>query len=62
MKKSILKLGKTLEKSEQKQINGGASCPTYPASRCLACGGYPLSNGCCLGTMETHQCLRGVIE
>ncbi len=60
MKKSILNLGKALEKAEQKQINGGASCPTYSAKRCLACGGYPLPNGCCLGTTETHQCLSGI--
>ncbi|CAL2060357.1 hypothetical protein [Tenacibaculum sp. 190524A05c] len=60
MKKSILNLGKSLNKVEQKQINGGFNCPTYPAERCLACGGGPLPNGCCLGSMETHYCLRGL--
>ena len=58
MKKSILKLGKTLNKVQQKQINGGANCPIYPASECLACGGHPLANGCCFGSMQTHACLR----
>ncbi len=58
MKKSILNLGKALEKAQQVQINGGANCPTYPASRCLACGGHPLANGCCFGSMQTHACLR----
>jgi hypothetical protein len=58
MKKSILNLGKALEKAQQVQINGGANCPTYPASRCLACGGHPLTNGCCFGSMQTHACLR----
>lgn len=54
---------KALSKEEQKTINGGShameGCPTYPASACLACGGYPLPNGCCLGTEETHCCLSG---
>ncbi|MGG8497129.1 hypothetical protein ACQY1Q_11980 [Tenacibaculum sp. TC6] len=61
MKKQILDLGKTLNREEQKQINGGFSCPTYDASHCILCGGHPLSNGCCLGTKETHMCLSGGI-
>ncbi|WP_299678613.1 hypothetical protein [uncultured Tenacibaculum sp.] len=61
MKKSILNFGKPLSKTEQKSISGGFSCPTYPASQCLACGGGPLPNGCCIGTVFTHQCLRGEI-
>ncbi|WP_299106608.1 hypothetical protein [uncultured Tenacibaculum sp.] len=62
MKKSILNLGQKLSKESQKQINGGASCPTYPASQCMACGGFPLSNGCCLGTAQTHACLTGILD
>lgn len=60
MKKSILNLGKALNKSEQQTINGGAGCPTYPADRCRSCGGFPVPNGCCLGTYETHVCLSGI--
>ncbi|CAM1342460.1 hypothetical protein [Tenacibaculum amylolyticum] len=60
MKKSISNLGKALNRAEQKQINGGANCPTYPANECTACGGYPLPNGCCLGTVQTHVCLGGI--
>ncbi|CAL2113336.1 conserved protein of unknown function [Tenacibaculum sp. 190130A14a] len=62
MKKSILNLGQKLNKEAQKQINGGTGCPTYEPSRCLACGGFPLSNGCCLGTMQTHACLTGILQ
>ena len=52
-----LKGVKTLNRNEQKSTIGG--CPTYTASQCLNCGGYPLPNGCCLGTEETHSCLTG---
>lgn len=38
MKKSILKLGKNLNKTEQQKINGGGH-PNTEAS-CLACGGH----------------------
>ncbi|CAM1359920.1 conserved hypothetical protein [Tenacibaculum litopenaei] len=62
MKNNIKNLGKLLDKKSQQSINGGASCPTYPASRCRMCGGAPLSNGCCLGTYETHVCLGGIIN
>ncbi|MHA7056403.1 hypothetical protein ACWGOQ_0004235 [Aquimarina sp. M1] len=67
MLKNILDLkdAQTLSKEEQRSVNGGsnrASCPTYTPEECLGCGGYPLSNGCCLGTRETHMCLSGVIE
>ena len=51
-----------LSKSQQKTIQGGqgsASCPTIPASECISCGGFPLPNGCCLGTEQTWCCLRG---
>ena len=57
MKKSILNIGKALNKAEQKSINGGANCPIYAPSCCTSCGGYPLSNGCCLGTPAVHACL-----
>ena len=57
--KSLLKLGKTLSKTEQKQISGGTGCTVYPANQCLACGGSPQSSGCCRGTAETHACLQG---
>jgi hypothetical protein len=61
MLKNILKLNgvKILNKSEQRIVSGGfmANCPVYTASECISCGGGPLSNGCCLGSYETHQCL-----
>ena len=55
-----LKGVKALSKTQQKAINGGASCPTYPASECINCGGFPVPNGCCLGTHETHCCLNNL--
>ncbi|WP_442264477.1 hypothetical protein ACSIGC_08875 [Tenacibaculum sp. ZS6-P6] len=62
MKKSILNLGKFLNKADQRKIKGGiiANCPTYEPSKCTACGGHPLANGCCLGSRETHFCLSGI--
>lgn len=65
MLKNILNLegAQELSKNEQKMTLGGGSgngfCPTYPASQCSNCGGFPLPNGCCLGTNETHCCLTG---
>jgi len=61
MKKlSNLKGVKTLNKKEQQNINGGGfGCPIYSSQECITCGGYPLSNGCCLGTQLTHDCLTG---
>ena len=57
--KNLKNLGKALTKAEQKLINGGDGCIIYPPSKCLDCGGHPLSNGCCLGTVFTHECLGG---
>ena len=67
MLKNLLNLKnvQTLSKTEQQLVNGGSSkssCPTYTRQECLDCGGYPFSNGCCLGTTETHACLNGNIE
>ncbi len=64
MLKSILNLkdAQTLSKEEQRSVNGGsnkASCPIYTPRECRSCGGYPLPNGCCLGTQATHLCLTG---
>ena len=55
--KNLKKIGKTLSRSEQKEINGGivGSCPpefTFSAAECISCGGSPQvpgGNGCCLG-------------
>lgn len=57
MKKSILNLGKALNKTEQKKINGGSVCDYYienglcfgPVAGCLSCNqieGYPGAVGC----------------
>ncbi len=55
-----LKGAKILNKKERQSINGGGfGCPVYPSEKCLRCGGYPLPNGCCLGTQQTHDCLTG---
>ena len=67
MLKNILNLKdvQIMDRKEQKLVNGGnskSSCPTYTREKCLGCGGYPLSNGCCLGTIETHACLGGGVE
>ncbi|MGG6231625.1 hypothetical protein [Tenacibaculum sp. SDUM215027] len=52
MKKSILSLGKALDKTNQKQINGGSSsCNTYSGPPC-----YGISNGVC-GTCSQYQAL-----
>ena len=51
-----------LNSKEQKEIKGGkdaARCPIYTPTECLNCGGFPLFNGCCLGTQQVHQCLTG---
>ncbi|WP_272151306.1 hypothetical protein [Tenacibaculum aiptasiae] len=59
MKKSILKLGKALNKTEQKKVNGGSPCDYYinnglcfgPVPGCLPCGqmsGYPGASRCVL--------------
>ena len=65
MLKKISKLNgvQKLNNKEQKDIKGGLNdsrCPTYPPSRCTACGGFPVFNGCCLGTQATHICLTGI--
>ena len=64
MLKKISKLNgvQKLNNKEQKGIKGGQNdsrCPIYTARECRGCGGFPLSNGCCLGTGEVHACLTG---
>ena len=49
MKKSILNLGKALNKADQKQINGGASCNTYSGPGC-----YGIDNGFCGSCRDYH--------
>lgn len=60
--KDLLKLTgvQKMNRDEQKSIYGGmgANCPTYPAEKCLSCGGNPRPNGCCMGSPATHDCLR----
>ena len=59
MRKSILNLGKVLNKQSQKQINGGNVCDAYinnglcfgPVPGCLSCNqiqNYPDAIGCVL--------------
>ncbi|PKH50664.1 hypothetical protein CXF68_08130 [Tenacibaculum sp. Bg11-29] len=57
MKKSILNLGKALNKAEQKEINGGigfGSC-TGSGSRC--CVQTPRGQFCDAGRCTRHGCL-----
>ena len=57
MKKSILNLGKALNKSDQKQINGGANGFCYQeGSRC--CENRPWGVFCDAGRCGTSGCLR----
>jgi hypothetical protein len=57
MKKSILNIGKALDKSEQKEVQGGG--PT-PVTRCNGTGtGGVVSEGCsqaCVGQPAGTQC------
>jgi len=53
MKKQILKLGKTLNKSEQKSINGGLNCGS------VVCFGMPMP-GC--GTCEEFFALPSACQ
>lgn len=68
MLKSILNLKntQTLSKEAQRSVNGGAigeaNCPRYSPQECQECEGYSQSNGCCLGSRETHICLRGIFR
>ncbi|MCT4699671.1 hypothetical protein [Tenacibaculum haliotis] len=58
MKKSILNLGKALNKTQQKQINGGFDCSQFPfgicfgpVPGCLPCNqmqNYPGASRCAL--------------
>jgi hypothetical protein len=57
MKKSILNIGKTLNKVEQKQIQGGGSCPQVNPNKCNLCGGFSIPNGCCVGDAAVYFCL-----
>ena len=64
MLKNISKLQgvQKLNNKEQKEIKGGLNssrCPIYTPRQCRGCGGFPLSNGCCLGTQDVHACLTG---
>ncbi|AZJ35153.1 hypothetical protein [Tenacibaculum singaporense] len=69
MKKSILNLGKSVSKTEQKQINGGnESCPptgcyysdtplSTPATLCGTCQDYHnLSQECQMKVLVNHEC------
>ena len=69
MKKSIVNLGKTLNKLEQKQINGGdESCPpigcyysddplSTPATLCGTCQDYHNLPQACKGkVLVSHEC------
>lgn len=67
MLKKISKLQgvQKLNRKEQKEIKGGkgsARCPIYTPAECTGCGGFPIFNGCCLGTQEVHQCLTGLSD
>ncbi|MDP2541213.1 hypothetical protein [Tenacibaculum discolor] len=56
MKKSILNLGKALNKANQKQINGGANGSCYQeGSRC--CENRPWGVFCDAGRCGTYGCL-----
>ncbi|WP_299218027.1 hypothetical protein [uncultured Aquimarina sp.] len=62
MLKNILNLkdAQTLSKEEQRSVNGGnlGICPNpVDPQLCRSCGGFPLSNGCCLGDQETIGCV-----
>lgn len=57
MKKSILNIGKILNKVEQKSIQGGMGCPQVPPNKCFGCGGFPTPGGCCLGDAQTWACI-----
>lgn len=47
MSKKIKLLGKTLNRDEQKAIQGGERCPTpQTAAQCAAAGGYWFGTGC----------------
>lgn len=61
MLKNILEIKGVSElgKKEQQGSIGGVGCPTYPASQCSSCGGFPLPNGCCIGDRLVHMCLNG---
>lgn len=56
MKKSILKLGKELNKIDQQQINGGFgyNCPTID----FICDEHELTNtGCCDYEFTNNKCI-----
>ncbi|WP_299674803.1 hypothetical protein [uncultured Tenacibaculum sp.] len=46
MKKSILNLGKTLSKNQQKTINGGNTCASYPICYGITSLGSPQCAPC----------------
>ncbi|CAL2104710.1 conserved protein of unknown function [Tenacibaculum sp. 190130A14a] len=62
MKKSILNLGKALNKAEQKQVNGGSSCPGpicygIPGMGCGTCEQYhALPDNCKMRVLVSVNC------
>jgi hypothetical protein len=55
MKKSILNIGKVLNKSQQQKINGGMTDCSI-ASVCEGCGGFAGPGGTCFGGQMTWWC------
>ena len=56
MKKSILNLGKVLNKEEQKKVNGGVNCFDCQ-SYCIAnSGGDRMVYGVCMGECIAQYC------
>ncbi|WP_299106593.1 hypothetical protein [uncultured Tenacibaculum sp.] len=53
MKKSILNLGKSLNKAEQKKINGGIAIACFSHSDC------PREMGCCKNAPYMGLCMLG---
>ena len=54
MKKSILNIGKVLNKNEQKQVNGGTgNCGGYASYAICEAAGCPLNHTC-----ERYHCNR----
>ncbi|KAB1151713.1 hypothetical protein F7018_18055 [Tenacibaculum aiptasiae] len=66
MKKSILNVGKALNKTEQKKINGGFGCPgpfCYGVSGmgCGTCSQYHALPSSCKGKVLVHaDCFIGI--
>lgn len=56
MKKSILNIGKALNKAQQKSINGGGTNDCTIPSVCEICGGFAGPGGSCFGGPATWFC------